>query len=58
MRYGSNIINFKKYSIPVVEDACHALQAELNGQRAGSFGETGCFSFHPLKNLNVWGDGA
>ena len=47
----------KKHSIPVVEDACHALQAELNGQRAGSFGETGCFSFHPLKNLNVWGDG-
>ena len=57
MRYGSNIINFNKHSIPVVEDACHALQAELNGQRAGSFGETGCFSFHPLKNLNVWGDG-
>ncbi len=47
----------KKYSIPIVEDACHALQAEFNGKRCGSFGELGCFSFHPLKNLNVWGDG-
>ncbi len=47
----------KKYSIPIVEDACHALQGEFNGKRCGSFGELGCFSFHPLKNLNVWGDG-
>lgn len=43
--------------IHVIEDACHALQAEYNGKRCGSFGITGCFSFHPLKNLNVWGDG-
>ena len=27
------------------------------GRRCGTFGDTGCFSFHPLKNLNVWGDG-
>ena len=47
----------KKYSVPIVEDACHALQGEFNGKRCGSFGELGCFSFHPLKNLNVWGDG-
>ena len=47
----------KKYSIPIVEDACHALQAEYKMKRCGSFGELGCFSFHPLKNLNVWGDG-
>ncbi len=47
----------EKYSIPIVEDACHALQAEYRGKRCGSFGELGCFSFHPLKNLNVWGDG-
>ena len=47
----------KDYSIPIVEDACHALQAEYKGQRCGSFGDLGCFSFHPLKNLNVWGDG-
>lgn len=41
----------------VVEDACHALKAEYRGRQAGSFGLTGCFSLHPLKNLNVWGDG-
>ena len=47
----------QEYSIPIVEDACHALQAEYKGERCGGFGELGCFSFHPLKNLNVWGDG-
>ncbi len=45
------------HNLNIVEDACHALQAEYNNQRCGSFGVTGCFSFHPLKNLNVWGDG-
>jgi len=41
----------------VVEDACHAIKAAYRGKSAGTFGLTGCFSLHPLKNLNVWGDG-
>lgn len=41
----------------VIEDACQAVKATLKGKPAGSFGATGCFSLHPLKNLNVWGDG-
>jgi dTDP-4-amino-4,6-dideoxygalactose transaminase len=41
----------------VVEDACHSIRAKYNGKSAGTFGLTGCFSMHPLKNLNVWGDG-
>lgn len=41
----------------VVEDACHAICAKRNGTNAGRFGLAGCFSMHPLKNLNVWGDG-
>ena len=46
-----------KFGLHIVEDACHAIQAKLNGRGAGSFGTFGCFSLHPLKNLNVWGDG-
>lgn len=47
----------KKYKIPIVEDSCHGILAKYNNKLAGSFGEFGCFSLHPLKNLNVWGDG-
>ena len=46
-----------KYKIPIVEDACHAITAEKGNVHAGKFGDFGCFSLHPLKNLNVWGDG-
>jgi aminotransferase EvaB len=46
-----------KFKIKIVEDACHSYLATRNDKYAGTFGITGCFSFHPLKNLNVWGDG-
>jgi len=46
-----------RHDLPIVEDACHAITATYKGRSAGSFGATGCFSMHPLKNLNVWGDG-
>ena len=47
----------RKYKIPVIEDACHGIKAQFKNQFLGTFGYTGCFSMHPLKNLNVWGDG-
>ena len=47
----------ERFGIPIIEDACHSILAEYRGKRTGTFGITGCFSFHPLKNLNVWGDG-
>ena len=46
-----------KYQIPVVFDACHASGSLVNGAGIAEFGDAACFSFHPLKNLNVWGDG-
>jgi dTDP-4-amino-4,6-dideoxygalactose transaminase len=47
----------EKYNLFVIEDTCQAIGAEIYRKKAGSFGITGCFSLHPLKNINVWGDG-
>jgi len=45
------------HRLSVVYDACHALGATIDGASVASYGNTAAFSFHPLKNLNVWGDG-
>ena len=46
-----------KHKLPVIEDACCAVSGKINGKHVGTFGISGAFSVHPLKNLNVWGDG-
>ncbi len=46
-----------RHGLPVIEDACCAISAGIGGKHAGTFGLAGAFSVHPLKNLNVWGDG-
>jgi dTDP-4-amino-4,6-dideoxygalactose transaminase len=43
-------------SLPVIEDAAQAIGAAYQGKRAGSFGDVGCFSFYPTKNLGAYGD--
>lgn len=47
----------QKYNLPIVEDSCCGIDAAIDGKKAGSWGAAGTFSFHPLKNLNVWSDG-
>lgn len=46
-----------RHGVKVIEDACQAIGAVHNGQKAGTFGYTGCFSFFPSKNLGGVGDG-
>ena len=47
----------RRFGIYVLEDAAQAVGASIDGKVVGSFGDAGCFSLHPLKNLNVCGDG-
>ena len=46
----------KKYNLPIVEDACQSILANIN-KKLWTWGNFGAFSLHPLKNINVWSDG-
>lgn len=47
----------REHEIPVVEDAAQAIGAAYHGRPVGSWGQIGCISFYPTKNLGGFGDG-
>jgi len=46
----------RKHGLAVIEDAAQSIGSRYDGGASGSFGDVGCFSAHPLKNLNAAGD--
>jgi dTDP-4-amino-4,6-dideoxygalactose transaminase len=46
-----------RHRLAVIEDACPGIGSYLGGAHAGTIGDIGAFSMHPIKTLNVMGDG-
>ena len=47
----------ERHGVPLVEDCAQAIGASVGGEKAGTVGAIGCFSFYPTKNLGGLGDG-
>ena len=47
----------KKFKLYVVQDSAHVIGARFKEKHLVNFGDACTYSMHPLKNLNVWGDG-
>ena len=46
----------ERHGLAIVEDAAQSIGSRYDGKASGSLGDVGCFSAHPLKNLNAAGD--
>ena len=47
----------KKYKLHIIQDSAHVIGASYKKKFLVNFGDACTYSMHPLKNLNVWGDG-